>query len=254
MDEKSTNIAGMPFLKKGWRIEKRRKRMIERAMNWMEAATRDAYPRSCTVCTYEGPFAPYRNLIDARCPNCNSRHHHRLFKLWLDNFSPINSSDKLLHFAPEWGIRPILEGLCREYQSADIGERGELTLDITEIDLPSRQYDVIVCHQVIEHVDDRKALAELYRILKPGGFVVLTTPVIEGWDKTYENPEITSRRERIVHFGQGDHTRYYGKDFRDRILSAGFDLQEYVAEEPFVSRHSLERGARLFIAYRPTNK
>lgn len=252
MNKDESISIGMPHLKKSWRIEKKRKRMIERSLAWMEVASTHAYPRLCTVCTYEGLFAPYQNLLDARCPNCNSRYHHRLFKLWLDEKNPINKKNKLLHFAPEWGVRPILESLCGEYRSADIGERGDLTLDITAIELPDGQYDVIICHQVIEHVDDKKALSELFRVLRPGGFVVLTTPVIEGWEKTYDNEEIISRRERILHFGQGDHTRFYGRDFRTRILNAGFNLEEYVAVEPFVSRHSLERGARLFIAHKPT--
>jgi SAM-dependent methyltransferase len=107
---------------------------------------------------------------------------------------------------------------------------------------------VVICHQVVEHVDDRKALAELFRILRPGGFAVITTPVEEGWDETYENPEATTRKDRMLHHGQGDHLRFYGRDIRDRIRAPGFELEEYVALEPDVSRCALERGSRLFIA------
>ena len=110
---------------------------------------------------------------------------------------------------------------------------------------------LVVMLDVIEHVDDAKALAELFRILRPGGFAVLTTPVIEGWDETYENPAITTRKGRILHFGQGDHTRFYGRDFRDRMIGAGFQLEEYTAVEPFVSAHALERGGKLFIGRKP---
>ncbi len=232
-------------------IKKRHARMTAKAQAWLDENLGGTAPRQCTICGYEGMFAPFRNLLDARCPACNSRPHHRLFLLWLDEEHPIKRSDKLLHFAPEWGIRPILQDLADDYTSCDIGERGDLTINIEAIDLPDNTYDVIIAHQVIEHVDDQKALAELFRILKPGGFVLLTTPVIEGWDETYENPDITTRRGRILHFGQGDHTRFYGRDFRTRILEAGFELSEYTAIEPFVARHGLERGAKLFIGTKP---
>jgi SAM-dependent methyltransferase len=170
---------------------------------------------------------------------------------WLAETDPIAPDAKLLHFAPEWGLRPILQALAPDYTSADIGDRGDLKINIEDIDLPDDSYDVIICHQVIEHVDDQRALAELRRILRPGGLAVLTTPVVEGWDETYENPEITTRQGRILHFGQGDHTRFYGRDLRDRITGAGFELEEYTAVEPFVSRHALERGGKLFIARKP---
>lgn len=235
-----------PQLKPG-QIKKRHARMTARAKDWLEENIGGVYPRQCTMCGYEGLFAPYRNLIDARCPSCNSRPHHRLFLLWLNETTPIRKTDKLLHFAPEWGLRPLLQDLTDDYTSCDIGERGDLTIDIEAIDLPDDTYDVIIAHQVIEHVDDAKALSELHRILKPGGFVVLTTPVIEGWDETYENPDITTRGGRILHFGQGDHTRFYGRDFRDRIRGAELALSEYTAIEPFVARHALERGGKLFI-------
>jgi SAM-dependent methyltransferase len=232
-------------------VAKRHNRMTERARAWLDENLGGTYTRTCPVCTYEGMFAPYRNLLDARCPNCNSRPHHRLFVQWLAETDPITSATRLLHFAPEWGLRPILQALTSDYTSADIGERGDLQLNIEATGLPDADFDAIICHQVIEHVDDAKALAELFRILRPGGFAVLTTPVIEGWDETYENPAITTRKGRILHFGQGDHTRFYGRDFRDRMVGAGFQLEEYTAVEPFVSAHALERGGKLFIGRKP---
>ena len=228
--------------------ERRRKRMMTLSVEWLSKEMRGRYDRTCPLCLYHGPFAPYRERIDSRCPSCDSRSHHRLFMLWLDQAKPIHPETRLLHFAPETGLAPYLKSLTKNYKSADLNpKRGDLAIDITDIALPDDSQDLIICHQVIEHVDDARALSELHRILDPGGTLVLTTPVEEGWAETYENPEAQTRRARQLHHGQGDHLRLYGRDLRDRIAKAGFTLSEFVAEEPLVSQHALERGTRLFI-------
>lgn len=46
-----------------------------------------------------------------------------------------------------------------------------------EIDLPDRSCDIIFCGECIEHVEDTDGfLSEFYRILKPGGTAIFTTP------------------------------------------------------------------------------
>jgi hypothetical protein len=70
---------------------------------------------------------------------------------------------------------------------------------------------------VLEHVDDSKALAELHRILMSNTYLLLAFPIIEGWESTYESNEILSNEMRMIHFGQLDHVRYYGRDVRERI-------------------------------------
>ena len=104
-----------------------------------------------------------------------------------------------------------------------------------------------MANHVLEHVDDTKALAEMQRVLRPGGQAVITVPIIEGWDETYENPALTTDAERQLHYGDPTHRRFYGRDIRDRITAAGFRLSMYSAEEPDVSRHALHRGERVFI-------
>ena len=109
----------------------------------------------------------------------------------------------------------------------------------------------MVCSHVLEHVNDRKALRELKRILRPSGTAILMVPIVEGWDTTYEDPSVSSPEGRDLHFGQSDHIRFYGRDFRDRVRDAGFELTEFTAEEPDVSRYGLLRGDKVFFARRP---
>jgi SAM-dependent methyltransferase len=148
-------------------------------------------------------------------------------------------------------VAGLIKPLASRYVTADVeAGRADLTLDIEEPDLPSSSFDVVVCSHVLEHVDDRKALAELHRVLRPGGLCILLAPIVEGWDTTFEDAAITSPEARAVYFGQFDHVRYYGADFRGRIREAGFALSEFTAVEPFVTRHSLIRGEKIFIARR----
>ena len=72
-------------------------------------------------------------------------------------------------------------------------------------------------------------------------------PIIEGWTETYENPAIKSGRDREIHFGQNDHVRYYGRDFRDRVTAAGFSIQEFTADGADAVKYGLARGERLFV-------
>jgi hypothetical protein len=74
---------------------------------------------------------------------------------------------------------------------------------------------------VLEHIpDDYKALAELFRILAPGGLLVVQVP-IKG-DTTLEDPSVTTDEERLEKFLQEDHVRLYGRDLKQRIREAGF--------------------------------
>lgn len=159
----------------------------------------------------------------------------------------------VLHFAPE----PSMTGLInkqgpKSYKTADLFKPNvDMKIDMQAMAIPDQTFDVVVCLHVLEHVpEDRKAMSELRRILRPGGTAVLMVPIEEGLDDTYENPSITSEADRLIHFGQEDHCRTYGRDFRDRLKGAGFAIREWVAKEPFVLKHGLRRGERVFICNR----
>jgi len=213
-----------------------------------------SYRYTCNLCGYRGGFQPtgVPPRMDARCPRCHSVERHRLLKLWLDANADFIAKADLLHFAPERGVATALKERARRYRTAGVdGRNVDLKLDIEAIDLPDAGLDCVLSSHVLEHVDDRRALSEMYRVLRPGGAAIIMIPVVEGWARTYENPAVKTDRERTRHYGQFDHVRYYGADVRERIREAGFALEEMTAEGEDVLTYGLLRGEKVFVARKP---
>jgi SAM-dependent methyltransferase len=231
----------------------RSKRAVMRTLG----AARGSYPRNCPICSYEGRFIAFGFPVrlDSQCPSCGSLERHRLFKLWFDTHAGDLRNKRLLHFAPasfEESVSELIRSKAETYTTADIVPgAADIVLDLQSIDLPDQSYDFVICSHVLEHVDDKSALSELFRIVTPGGVAILMFPIIEGWERTYENCTVRTPTDRLLHFGQEDHVRYFGRDVRKRIQAAGFYLEEFTAEEPFVHRHGLIRGEKVFVAKKP---
>src|SRR5690606_20986665 len=158
---------------------------------------------------------------------------------------------RVLHFAAEPWVRAGMEARGALYQTADLNDRFELQLDITAIALPDASIDMVIANHVLEHVDDRAALAELFRILARGGQAVLTVRLIEGFDRTYEDPAHVTAEARRLYYGDADHLRWYGRGFRERLAAPGFRVAEFTALEPDASRYALHRGEKVFIGLKP---
>lgn len=211
------------------------------------------HPRACPICEFEGRFLAFGNppRYDAWCRRCGSLERHRLLKLWLERESARGDLGCVLHVAPEPALQQVLRDHSRHYLSADIRiGPGDLVLDLERLALRAESIDTVVCSHVLEHLDDEAALAEIFRVLTNRGLCLLMVPIVEGWSATYENPAVASD-ERTLHFGQADHLRYYGADFRERVRRAAFELSEFTAEEPDVGRFGLWRGEKVFVARKP---
>lgn len=142
----------------------------------------------------------------------------------------------------------LLRRRAKKHVSADlVPGRADCVVDVQAIEMPGEAFDCVVCSHVLEHVDDRRALSEIYRVLRPDGIGLIMLPVIEGWACTYEPDDVRSAEQRKRHFGQADHLRFYGADVRQRIRSAGFALDEFTAEGRDVVTFGLQRGEKLFI-------
>jgi len=221
-----------------------------RATEHFSALARGRTPRRCPVCGYEGMFSPVRHKPEIWCPGCDSRPRHRLLKLWVDRGMRLREGARVVHFAAEPFAREWFEARGAEYLTADIDDRHDLSLDIEAMALPDAAFDMLIAVHVLEHVDDAQALAEIFRVLRPGGQAAIMVPVVEGWDETYEEPGLTEE-ERCLRYGDPLHRRFYGRDVRDRVRGAGFRLEEFAATEPDVSTFALHRGERVFIGVKP---
>lgn len=104
----------------------------------------------------------------------------------------------------------------------------DIRLDITDMNFEDNFFVVIICSHVLEHVmDDRKAMSELFRVLKPKGIAILQVPISKTVRKTFEDFTITSPEEREKYFGQKDHVRIYGQDYKKRLQNIGFKVDLY---------------------------
>lgn len=200
---------------------------------------------------------------NARCPVCGSTDRERLIYLYLLHKTDIfEKPKKVLHVAPEARVADILvpdtlgEQAPADYLTADLCSNDVMVkMDITSIQFSDNSFDVIMCNHVLEHIiDDRKAMSELYRTLKGGGWAILQVPLSLSLEKTYEDSSITSTRGREEAFGQRDHVRVYAKDYKDRLEHAGFkvDVFKWVTEsENFggrKNRFGLNEEESLFLA------
>jgi len=204
--------------------------------------------RYCPICKHGSEaFESYgvKNRPNAKCPQCGSKGRHRLVWLFLErrtNFFD-RSPKRMLHVAPE---KRFIERFSKmpqiDYLSADLDSPvAMIKLDLTNIQFEADSFDVIYCSHVLEHVpDDRRAMAELRRVLRPGGWALVVVPVFG--EATYENFAITTPEERLRHFGQADHVRKYGRDIAVRLASAGFEVEE-VRLQNELRRDDLERYA-----------
>ena len=138
---------------------------------------------------------------DLECPTCKAHERHRLLWTYLFEHTPdlLDGQLSLLHFAPE----PVFERRFRgmenlRYVTTDLNpKRGEVVADITALPFAEEEFDVVLCSHVLEHVDDdRGALAEVARVLRPGGAALLLVPFDKTRADTHEDPGITSPGER----------------------------------------------------------
>jgi SAM-dependent methyltransferase len=162
---------------------------------------------------------------ERECYGCGSYARHRLVWLYLTRETNLTSARlRFLHVAPSDPM--YAERLARlpnlDYVSADLEDPAATERwDVTAIPHPDASFDAILCSHVLEHVrDDGLAMAELHRVMRPGGWAVIQSPVDWSRATTYEE-EV---EDPAAVYGQADHVRFYGRDYDDRLRAAGFEV------------------------------
>jgi len=178
-------------------------------------------------------FLPYGRLEsrpNALCPSSLSLERHRLMWLYLkDKTDFFTRQIKLLHIAPELCFMDIFDRMDNlEYITGDLeSPLAKVKMDVLDIPFEENTFDVVFCNHVMEHVEsDLKAMSEIHRVLTPGGWAIMQSPVYPYLEKTLEDPSITNPLEREKVYGQNDHLRKFGKDYGNRLKSAGFKVTE----------------------------
>jgi ubiquinone/menaquinone biosynthesis C-methylase UbiE len=144
-----------------------------------------------------------------------------------------------------------------DYTTADLESPwADVKMDINDMPFEDNSYDVVFCNHVLEHIpDDVHAMKEIFRVMKPGGWSILQVPQIYEMEKTDEDLTITDPKERERRFLQDDHFRLYGKDYADRLKSAGFEVEEnHLVKElapGLADRYGLPLTEVLYIARKP---
>ena len=222
-------------------------------------------PKECPICGYKGiDFKPYPQIIhkEVECPKCRSHERHRALWLYFQkNEHLLKEGNKFLHFAPEPQFYELFKSKGMEYHRADISKENwwiDEIIDIQNIPYEDNYFDLIYCSHILEHVpDDRKAMKELYRVLKPGGTTLILVP-INGIafelpydeNKTLEDERINTDELREKYYGQFDHVRLYGKDFKQRLIESGFTVSsdDFIKKLGFetVERYALIRDENIF--------
>lgn len=207
-------------------------------------------------------FLPYgyeQQRENVLAPGTLSLERHRLLWLYLNQHSDFyKTSKKVLHVAPE----QCFHSLFRKQQNLDytttdlFSPLADVKADICDLPFKDNSYDVIFCNHVLEHIEnDKQAMSELYRVLKPGGWGIFQIPQDSNKEDTYENSLITSPEERREHFGQYDHVRIYGLDYFKRLEKIGFVVEQFKTTNHFsekeIKKYSLMKNEILPICTKP---
>ena len=201
----------------------------------------------CNICERKVQrFLPYRNgLADVplliqrlgmvgsdvenfECPSCgcHDRERHLLMYLQSSGLLPLMGGARILHLAPEQHLQIFIRSTAPgEYVLGDLNptQPGTKKIDLQAVPYPADYFDFVLANHVLEHVqEDMRALGEIFRILRPGGYAILQTPYSRVLTHIFEDLGIETDSARLQAYGQEDHCRLYGRDIAQRFETAGF--------------------------------
>lgn len=165
------------------------------------------------------------------CMYCGSHDRERHIFMYFDKLGIWDKmkNASILHFAPEKKVNEKISSIgTKSYIKADLFPASDdvQKIDATNIPLENGSVDFIIANHILEHIPDyKKALAEFFRVLKPGGMLVCQTPFSKLLRKNFEDDGINTDQLRLVYYGQEDHVRVFSeKVLLESIQSSGFEM------------------------------
>ena len=207
-------------------------RQLEKASHIL----RDAPEYHCSVCDRTGKFlsegfGPFTRPA-AVCPHCGARERHRLQALALDAVirDELSGRPRVLHAAPEPLVAKKLKSIADSYLSIDLDPtRAERVEDLTKLSFTDSTFDLVFASHVLEHIpEDRQAIAEIWRVLAPGGIAILPVPIVAPQTVEYSQPVLA----------EAGHVRAPGLDYFDRLRHQFESLRIFKSQD-FDPSHQL---------------
>ena len=174
----------------------------------------------CPICNYKGPFMDKNNRHRAKCPKCGELERARMAMLVVNEIYDDHKASQtdVLHISPENFLRKIFKKKYKSYISSDLYRKDvDHQFDIEEIPYPDNSFDLVFASHVLEYVkNDKKAINEIKRVLRPGGLAFLPVPMLH--DKTIDFEERPPNK-RII--------RETGVDYFDRYREVFTEVKVY---------------------------
>lgn len=177
----------------------------------------------CRLCGWQG-----RRFVQHICPRCLAKPRHRLIPYAFSHFVLGTGPGRLLHIAPRHSELTFVSRWAREsrhaYEAINLVPGREVRRgDWTCLEFADASFRIVFSWHVLEHIaQDARAISEAYRVLEPGGSMLLSVPVYPDHNPhTLEDPS-TPRSEYLRCYGHPDHVRAPGVDYGERFAAVGF--------------------------------
>lgn len=194
----------------------------------------------------------------AGCYKCGSTDRERLIFAYFKektDFLKTPEQYSILHIAPEKNLsKMLIKEPFKEYICGDLFTEGYIypqhviNMDLLRLPFSDNHFDIVICNHVLEHIEvDTQAINEIHRVLNKSGKAILQVPISTNTEKTYEDFTIKTPSEREKRFGQFDHVRIYGQDYKNRLEKCGFIVEQKNISSEF-EKYGLNENEILYIS------
>ncbi|MDQ0417333.1 SAM-dependent methyltransferase [Croceifilum oryzae] len=181
------------------------------------------------------------------CSICMAMDRERLYVWFMERETDlVRANVSVLHIDPEKNVKNRLDTcsnlqyVCGDLKPLDPWTKG---IDVTNLYYEDQSFDVVLCSHILENIlDDGKAMRELYRVMKVGGWGIMQVPLATNIKMSFEDERVVTPEDRTRAYGHQDHVRVYAKeDYIQRLESVGFRVELYNIAE----KYSIEETHKL---------